>query len=92
MTKEGKARQLTEKYGRAAAISKEYCDAVKQMLDNVDQTALQLSRMIKVMDQPYIDVSLDRIERGKTDEETLRSLKKWGGDRESLLEKIDEDV
>lgn len=84
--KEGKAKQLTEKYGKEAAKSKEHHDAIKQMLDNVDQAALQLSRMIKVAEQPFIRIPLNRLERGPTQEETLDNLKKWGQMQESTIE------
>jgi hypothetical protein len=81
--KEGKARQLTEKYGREAAKSKEYHDAIKQMLDNIDQAALQLSRMIKIVEQPFVRVPLNRLEGGDSQEEVIDNLKKWGQMKES---------
>ncbi len=87
--KEGKAKQLTEKYGKEAAKAKEHHDAIKQMLDNVDQAALQLSRMIKVAEQPFIRIPLNRLERGPTQEETLENLKKWGQMQENIIEQED---
>ena len=51
------------------------------MLDNIDAAALQLSRMLKVMDQPFTRVVLNR-EGEETQEEKIAKLQEWGNSKE----------
>jgi hypothetical protein len=80
--KEGKATELCEAYKDQALDAQIAFNAIKEMLDNIDQAALQLSRMLKVLDQPFIGVRLHQ-EGEATQEEKLDTLRKWGEAHES---------
>lgn len=84
--KEGKATQILEKYMDKVEDAEVAHQTIREFLDNIDQAALQLSRMLRVMDQPFTRVTL--AERGGSTDK-LVALKQWGHSQDDP-DKLDE--